>query len=336
MSVMPKPGTSVPRCSVVVCTRDRQEALNRCLAALAQQSYSDYEIIVVDNAPSDGSSRDVAERWGAQYLVERHIGLSRARNAGARACSGDIVAFTDDDAVPEPEWLSMLVAEFRDHDVAVVTGRILPPGDQVDAYVSDLGPNRMTLQRSNPLWFEIACFGGIGNGGNMAFRRRLFETWRGFDERLGRGAFLSDAEEHRAFSELIERGCTITYTPSAIVRHPLPQTAEQRRVHYLRSRADLTGFTLFLFLVTSHRWKVGRYAIEALLGKTRIWRFRTSSAHARLVSRRELLLAYLSGPWRCLQALRQIPPGGPPPPQPWDRAHAAPRPEASILRLVEK
>jgi cellulose synthase/poly-beta-1,6-N-acetylglucosamine synthase-like glycosyltransferase len=65
-------------------------------------------------------------RWGVRYVVEPLVGLSRARNRGARACDSEIVAFLDDDALPEPEWLSGLLREFEDPLVMAVTGRILP------------------------------------------------------------------------------------------------------------------------------------------------------------------------------------------------------------------
>src|SRR5437016_5283605 len=92
-------------CSVVVCTRNRPDHLNRCLEALSSVSYPRFDALVVDNAPADSRAKEVAERWGARYVVEPIVGLSRARNLGARTCSSDIVAFTDDDAVVDPEWV---------------------------------------------------------------------------------------------------------------------------------------------------------------------------------------------------------------------------------------
>lgn len=291
-----------PTCSVVVCTRNRPEVLNRCLEALAQVAYPQFEVLVVDNAPEDSRAQAAAQRWGVGYLVEPVAGLSRARNAGARACSSEIVAFTDDDAVPDREWLSMLAAEFRDPGVTVVTGRILSLFGCSGGYTGDFGPTRISLDRTNPLWFEMACFGGIGDGGNMAFRRRAFDAWSGFDERLGRGTFLSDGEEHRAFAHLIERGCKAVYTPEAVVCHPIPETWEERRAQYLRSLSDLVGFALFLFLVTRHKWKVSRYVIEAALGTTRTWRFQAGKLPPTPVARWRRLLAYLTGLWHCLRA----------------------------------
>ena len=69
---------------------------------------------MVDNAPSDDRSREVAPRWGVRYVTEPVRGLSRARNRGARSCETEIVAYIDDDAVAEPDWLTMLVRDFED------------------------------------------------------------------------------------------------------------------------------------------------------------------------------------------------------------------------------
>src|SRR4029077_17889450 len=101
-------------CTVVICTRNRAPELDRCLAAVKQVVYPKMEVLVVDNAPSDESSRKIAERWGVDYVVEPRQGLSRARNLGLQLSSNEIVAFIDDDAVPSPEWLHGLCAEFSD------------------------------------------------------------------------------------------------------------------------------------------------------------------------------------------------------------------------------
>jgi glycosyltransferase involved in cell wall biosynthesis len=298
--------TFLPTCSVVICTRNRPDALERCLAALERFAYPRFEVLVVDNAPSDRRAMDVARCRGVRYLVEPIAGLSRARNTGARACSSDVIAFTDDDAVPERTWLSHLAAQFRDSSVAAVTGRTLMLFDgaaEIAPDASDLGPTTIRLDRSQPLWFEMASFGGIGNGNNMAVRRRVFDGWSGFDERLGRGAFLPSCEEHRAFAQLIEHGHAVIYTPEAVVRHPVPTTVDERREQFLRSRSDLAAYAVFLFCTTQHRGRVLKYVAQAALGTRRTWRFHTEAVPAHFVSRWRLLKAYLSGASRCVRGL---------------------------------
>lgn len=106
-----------PRCSVVVCSRDRPEDLRRCLSSLAIQDHPDYAVWVVDNAPASGVTRLVVESFDAKmdlhYVAEPCPGLSRARNAALRSdLDGDWVAWLDDDEVADPMWLTELMRAF--------------------------------------------------------------------------------------------------------------------------------------------------------------------------------------------------------------------------------
>src|ERR671939_157896 len=109
------------RASGVVTTFGRPESLSRCLAALCEQAFdpTDYEVIVADDAASDEARRVVtcwAERAVVRGLALRYVpvtgahGPAAARNAGWRAAHGPIIAFTDDDCVPTPDWLAAGVA----------------------------------------------------------------------------------------------------------------------------------------------------------------------------------------------------------------------------------
>src|SRR3954462_7645696 len=114
-----------PSCSVVVCTRYRSQTPNSWLEAITRSDYPDFEIVVVDNSPGDPPTREIAERYNARYVLEPTTGLSRARNRGSAASNGDIVAFLDDDTLPERGWLSGLVAQFENPRVMAAVGRTL-------------------------------------------------------------------------------------------------------------------------------------------------------------------------------------------------------------------
>jgi glycosyltransferase involved in cell wall biosynthesis len=120
---------SAERVSVVMVTRDRRELVAQALDALAAQSRPADEVLVVDNGSSDGTDALLAERVAAQdpgglKLVPAPSSLSvaEARNAAVAASSGDVIAFTDDDCRPRPEWLETLLAGFAD-GIGVVQGR---------------------------------------------------------------------------------------------------------------------------------------------------------------------------------------------------------------------
>lgn len=118
--------------TVAICTRDRPEELRRALASLAAQIQPPAEVLVIDNAPSDGRTRELVERGlpglsGLRYLEEPARGLDFARNRALAAALGDVVAFLDDDAVAEPGWTRALLEPFqKDLKVAAVTGCVGP------------------------------------------------------------------------------------------------------------------------------------------------------------------------------------------------------------------
>src|SRR2546423_1697909 len=117
-----------PIVSVVIPVLNDEDILPLCLAAIEQQtlSRSDFEVIVVDN----GSRRDVAQLLAGRFprfrfLKEAHPGSYLARNAGAGKARGKLVAFTDADCVPDPNWLRNAAALFERHPgLAYLAGRI--------------------------------------------------------------------------------------------------------------------------------------------------------------------------------------------------------------------
>jgi glycosyltransferase involved in cell wall biosynthesis len=224
--VRSRPDAAVTGASIVIATRDRPESLRRSLAALRQEA-DGAEIIVVDNAPTAGVA-DIARDFGAAYLAEPQPGLCRARNRGACAASGEVVAFIDDDAVPQAGWLEAHMAAQRDPRIGATTGRVLaaPVGSRVArAYEDeDLGGAPMRFARGLPDWFGRANFGGVGIGTNMAFRRACFATGWGFSEGLGYGTAGPSGDENLAFYDLLAAGWAIAYVPEAVVHHDAPLT----------------------------------------------------------------------------------------------------------------
>jgi hypothetical protein len=157
------------------------------------------------------------------------------------------------------------VREFADQRVMAATGEVRPPPESATA-ASSPPPMRGThrvVDRETPHWFSLANFGGIGDGGNMCFRRSLFESWSGFDERLGRGAPLSSAEEHLAFFQLIRAGHRCAHAPEAIVRHRQPQNAEEWRRFQLANTTNAVAYAALLWseypqtrgLLLQHMWR---------------------------------------------------------------------------------
>jgi O-antigen biosynthesis protein len=209
----PKPDLSV---AIVICTRNRPALLNRCLEAITHLKQMPDEVIVVDNTSGDKEAQAAARKFSARYTLEPIAGLSRARNRGLAESKSEIVVYIDDDALPTERWLEFLIEPFADSHVGVVTGRTILPDSQADGIIEE--PVRF-LSNKDPLWLEIAAFGGLGIGTNMALRKAACTREQIFDERLGRGTLFQGLEEHHAFVYLLSIGYSAVHVPAATVLH---------------------------------------------------------------------------------------------------------------------
>src|SRR4051794_24151827 len=118
-----------PRISVVVASYNGARTIRETLAGTAALQYPDYEVIVVDDGSSDATP-EIAASYGVRLISTENRGLSNARNTGMEAATGEIVAYLDDDARPDPHWLRYLAATFAEGGWACVGGpNIAPPGD---------------------------------------------------------------------------------------------------------------------------------------------------------------------------------------------------------------
>jgi glycosyltransferase involved in cell wall biosynthesis len=211
--------------TAVVCSRDRPEQLRGCLDALAAQIYEPFEILVVDNAPTDERTRDLATEYGVRYAREPTPGLDWARNRGWQQARGDIVAYTDDDARPDPGWLTALVGQFRDPRVTAVAGLVVPAEletgaqrlfEEVYGGMAKGFRVRRFSNHGRPPTYHISRYGA---GCNMAFRRSALEALGGFDPALDVGTATCGGGDLDAIQRVLESGATLVYCPDAIVRH---------------------------------------------------------------------------------------------------------------------
>lgn len=245
-----EPAPDARQLSVVVCTRDRPQMLRACLAGLAAQARPPREVIVVDNSPA-GSAKPVATGLsGVRYVHEPKPGLSRARNAGVAAASGEFVAFTDDDVTLSTEWTAEVVRAFADPTVDAMTGLVLPASLDTPAqraFQLELGgfTERFQPLRFDALFLERTRAMGpqvwrVGAGANMAFRRRVFAELGGFDERLGAGAS-GCSEDSEYWYRMLAAGGVCLYEPRAYVfHHHRAEWAALRRQyrHYMRGHVS--------------------------------------------------------------------------------------------------
>jgi GT2 family glycosyltransferase len=208
---------AAPVVSVVVPTRDRPERLARLLDGLRAQTLGveRFEVLVCDDASSAASVADVLARAGEHLdlRVLRHDvprGPAVARNTAWRQARGTLVAFVDDDCVPEPRWLEALLdawARGADRGDAVVQGRVDPDPSE---YPHEFGPFSTTL------WVTEA--GPRFETANIAYPRALLERLGGFDESL-----VIAGEDTDLGWRAIEAGAVVVWAGEALVHHGVIQ-----------------------------------------------------------------------------------------------------------------
>ncbi len=197
-----------PRVSVVVCSYNGARTINDCLEGLARLDYPNYEVIVVDDGSRDATAT-IARQYDCRLIRTTNRGLAHARNAGLAAASGEIVAYIDDDAYPDPHWLRYLAATFMSTPHAAVGGpNVAPPGDGPIAECvaqSPGGPMHVLLSDREAEHIP---------GCNMAFRRDRLEAIGGFDPQ-----FRTAGDDVDVCWQLQERGWTLGFHPAALVWH---------------------------------------------------------------------------------------------------------------------
>jgi len=202
------PSLPWPRVSVVVCTYNGSRTISECLDALTRLDYPDYEVIVVDDGSTDGAAA-IARRYACRLIQTENRGLSSARNAGLGAATGEIVAYLDDDASPDPHWLTYLAATFLSSSHAGVGGpNVAPPGD---------GPIAECVARAPGGPVHVLLTDREAEhipGCNMAFRKACLEAIGGFDPR-----FRVAGDDVDVCWRLQERGWTLGFSPAAMVWH---------------------------------------------------------------------------------------------------------------------
>jgi GT2 family glycosyltransferase len=198
----------LPRISVVVCTYNGSKTIWRALEMLTALEYPDYEVIVVSDGSTDRTD-ELVRQFDVRLIKTENRGLSSARNTGAEAATGEIVAYTDDDAYPDPHWLHFLAIGFESGDWAAMGGpNILPPGvGPVEECVSH-SPGGATHVLLSDVEAEHLP------GCNLSVRRdRLLEVG-GFDPQ-----FITAGDDVDLCWRLQERGWKLGYHPGAAVWH---------------------------------------------------------------------------------------------------------------------
>jgi glycosyltransferase involved in cell wall biosynthesis len=233
MQRAPQRAAQHPSWTVVVCTRDHVEDLRRCLDALMRIATPRGEIVVVDNAPSNDETAQLVGQYPVRYVREDRPGLNWARNRGALEASGDIVLYTDDDAIVDSSWVDAILEPFAEPRVGAVTGLTMPfeletPSQEM---FEQYGGHGRGYTRREFDWTTLppAAAGNVGAGVNMAIRRSLLNDMRLFECEMDAGTVTRTGGDNYAFYLLLAAGHKIVYTPDALVWHKHRESDEKLR-----------------------------------------------------------------------------------------------------------
>ena len=220
------------RASIVINTHNRRDSLAETLASLRQLRYPHFEVVVV-NGPSTDGTGELLEEWSGsiKVLTCPVPNLSVSRNIGIAAAAGDIVAFIDDDAIPDPQWLTDIVAGYDSDEVGAVGGPVYDSAgysfqtkyivcDRFGGAVEDIGFNP-TYAFNIPGAPRYASLLGT----NSSFRRSVLLENGGFDEEFA--YFLDETD---LCLRIVDSGRIVKYVDSAFVYHKF--TSSDVRVSY--------------------------------------------------------------------------------------------------------
>jgi glycosyltransferase involved in cell wall biosynthesis len=303
------------RISVVVPTCNRAARMERLLGALAAQDLDEpFEVVVVDDASTDDTVARLESFLTTLDLPvtlltsAANTGPAGARNRGWLAAGGDLIAFTDDDCVPDPGWLRTLAATLDEADIVI--GRTRPPDDQLER----IGPFSNYLDLEHNQSFSTC---------NVAYRREVLEKLDGFDEIAFRWP---NGEDTDLGLRALTAGFRDQYTEGALVWHDVGASDFRRHLRrvrrldgivtlvarhpearqmigagrFLRSvdKAVLVTWAAGAALAAKPRSKVTR-AGALLAGLVYVWQFRR--CHYRARSATELVvsipLGYVADSW---------------------------------------
>lgn len=214
--------------SVIVCTYNRAKSLRDTLRALkVQQTVAgrEWEVIVVDNNSKDETQQVIAEfqrEWPLlRYEFESEQGLSHARNHGIAAVLGDILLFTDDDVLPEPDWLETTISGMIKYSADACGGYIAPIWESLPPdWLTERFHGFLAVRTERCDDFVITSPGQAPFGANMAFRREVFQKVGGFDTSRGRkGNILASGEDGELFERILLAGLKAVFLGQSRVHH---------------------------------------------------------------------------------------------------------------------
>jgi lipopolysaccharide/colanic/teichoic acid biosynthesis glycosyltransferase/GT2 family glycosyltransferase len=251
--------------SVIIPAKDAAKTLPDCLCGVISQTgyefNKDFEVIVVDDGSKDDSS-EIAKRFGVKVIYQNNTGPAAARNAGANAASGEILAFTDADCVPTPNWLALLCKPFKNPEIVGVKGTYLTKQ-------TTIVPRFVQLEYESK-YQRMAKLAKIDfiDTYSAAYRKKVFQDNGGFDEHFP----APSVEDQELSFRLANKGYTMIFVPEASVYHQHDSNLKEyfHRKYYIGYwKASMLRWLPEKMFKDSHtppsqRWQIGLLALAIL------------------------------------------------------------------------
>jgi GT2 family glycosyltransferase len=242
-----------PLVSLVVLNWNGRAIIQNCLDSLKQLTYANREIIVVDNASTDGSAEYLESIEGIAVIKNtENLGYAAGNNAGIAAARGKYVAVINNDIVVEPSWLSRLVAVAeKDEMVGIISGRQMNyyQRNTIDVLYTHLAYDLMMHEKDSKKEYDPSRYGrepcrvmGV-SGASTMFRKSMFDALHGFDESL-----YAYHEESDLCMRAFLAGYKCVFVPTAVAYH-------MRSVSFSKIKG-----TAYYYQTRNRIWFVFRYA----------------------------------------------------------------------------
>lgn len=234
--------SKIPEISVAVCTYNRADVLPKCLESLANQTAADefFEVLIIDNNSTDDTKRIALDFCGKntnfKYIFEEKQGLSQARNRAIAEAKGEFLAYIDDDAIADKEWVEKIISVIQNNkDIAALGGKILP-------WYNTEKPKWFTDEFGLHSWGDKHLQLSLQNypfglsGSNMIFKKDILEKYNGFSAEYGMtGNKIAFGEESLLFNKMLKNKENIQYFPEIFVYHLVSEKSYSLKEAFKRS-----------------------------------------------------------------------------------------------------
>lgn len=270
--------------SIIIATRNRRAHLAKCLRSLTEQTYRDYEMIVVDGGSTDGTP-ELAKTFPVKYIQQSRRYIPNAENCGVMAARGEILAFLDDDVIVPDNWLKEITGTYESLEVHGVGGRVidtaqLSPKKDITPYVRFLDKlfSIVVCENNRGKVGRVLRSGEVTDnfdqntstcayvehlrGCNMSFRRPVFDTVGLFDETYSQTSLRWETD---FCLRARTKGFKLMYNPRAAVYHQqsdhisIPSGDRLSKASYsnamndtlfiLKRRSDIKDFSCLRFIL---------------------------------------------------------------------------------------